>query len=62
MLYFGKKKLLKKINIFSFGLIVISFLFILSFYLRYEYIGTLSDDRDQWITAFLSYKINLKIQ
>ena len=51
MLYFGKKKLLKKINIFSFGLIVISFLFILSFCLRYEYIGTLSDDRDQWITA-----------
>ena len=51
MLYFGKKKFLKRNNNFIFGLIFISILFILSFYLRYQYIGTLSDNRDQWITA-----------
>ncbi len=42
--------MLKK-DSFIFGLIFISILFILSFYLRHQYIGTLSDDRDQWITA-----------
>jgi hypothetical protein len=51
MHYFGKKKLLKKNNGFIFGIIFISILFILSFYLRHQYIGNLSDDRDQWITA-----------
>ena len=51
MPYIGKKKFIKKNNIICLGLIFISILFIVSYYLRQHYVGTLSDDRDQWITA-----------